>query len=162
MGFWDRFKTGNSGANGRTPDPPPAASPAEPHQATDVPSPAAPPAVPATEPRMATDLGDALTAYWRSGKWWGSAAFVKWLVDNGHMSEATYALHQIMKMPHIPNDVRRELLRQDKRLQALERRPQQQPPLPRSDAVAGEHPHRPSSASTPSGTVSEPADDLRS
>jgi len=110
---------------------------------------------------MATDLGDALTAYWRSGKWWGSAAFVKWLIDNGHMSEATYALHLVMKGPRIPKDVRQELLRQDKRLQALEGRSQQQPPLPHSDAGAGKPPQQASSTSATSGTASEPADDLR-
>jgi len=161
MGFWDRFKTGNPSANGRIPDPSPAAAPAEPHQAPEVPSPVALSAVPVTEPRMATDLGDALTAYWRSGQWWGGPQFIIWLISNGHMSEAAYALQEVMKIERTPHRQRRILLSQAKRLQALERRPQQQPPLPHSEAGVGEPPPHSSSISAASGTASEPADDLR-
>ncbi|WP_449064031.1 hypothetical protein [Planomonospora algeriensis] len=47
------------------------------------------------DPRMATDLGDALTAYWRSGKWWGSPDFIRWLVDTGQLAKADYALRAL-------------------------------------------------------------------
>ncbi|WP_433357960.1 hypothetical protein ACQP25_45260 (plasmid) [Microtetraspora malaysiensis] len=48
---------------------------------------------------MATDLGDALTAYWRKGKWFGSDSLITWMIDHGHLSEAAYALQEINKVP---------------------------------------------------------------
>ncbi|MEV4375998.1 hypothetical protein [Streptosporangium sp. NPDC049644] len=65
------------------------------------------------------------------------------------MSEAAYALREVMQIKRMPDKQRRILLRQARRLQALERQSQEQPTLP------------PSSASTAaSGTDSEPAGDL--
>ncbi|MBB4942828.1 hypothetical protein FHR32_007228 [Streptosporangium album] len=94
---------------------------------------------------MATDLGDALTAYWRSGKWWGSDAFIKWLIDNGHMSEAAYALREVMKVPPPRKKTLQALRRQSRRLEALargaEERPTLQPPDSLSAQRSGE-PHR--------------------
>uniref|UniRef100_UPI003F494162 hypothetical protein n=1 Tax=Streptosporangium sp. CA-256172 TaxID=3240076 RepID=UPI003F494162 len=110
---------------------------------------------------MATDLGDALTAYWRSEQWWGGPQFITWLINNGHMSEAAYAVREVMKIERMPPRQRRIVLGQAKRLQALERRPPQQPSLPHSDAGAGGPSPQPSSASTTSGTAAEPSDDLR-
>lgn len=82
-GFWSRFKTrANGSANGTSPEPP-----------TDIPN---------TEPRMATDLGGALTAYWRNGQWFGSDPLIKWMIDHGHLSEAAYALEQVMNAPALP------------------------------------------------------------
>ncbi|MEV6868089.1 hypothetical protein AB0M44_44805 [Streptosporangium subroseum] len=108
---------------------------------------------------MATDLGDALTAYWRSGEWWGSPELIIWLINNGHMSEAEYALREVMQVKRIPDKRRQLLLRQGRRLQALERRAQQQPMLPPADALPDEHLDRPSSnASTAaSGAAAEPS-----
>ncbi|MEU0480172.1 hypothetical protein ABZ260_13445 [Streptosporangium sp. NPDC006013] len=77
------------------------------------------------------------------------------------MPEAAYALREVMQIKRMPDEQRRILLGQARRLQALERQPQEQLTLPRSDAVASEHPEQPSSASTAaSGTASEPAGDL--
>jgi hypothetical protein len=41
---------------------------------------------------MATDLGDALTAYCRTGAWWGPLGFADWLVKTGQLAEARYIL----------------------------------------------------------------------
>lgn len=78
-----------------------------------------PSAITRIEPRMATDLGDALTAYWRSGQWWGSDHLIRWLIDHGHMSEAAYALGEVMHGPHIPEGTRRQLRRYEGRLKTL-------------------------------------------
>ncbi|MEV6867459.1 hypothetical protein AB0M44_41520 [Streptosporangium subroseum] len=106
---------------------------------------------------MATDLGDALTAYWRSGEWWGSPELIIWLINNGHMSEAAYALQEVMRVKRIPDKRRQLLLRQGRRLQALERRAQEQSTLPPPDALPSGHlGSPPSSTSTAtSGAASE-------
>ncbi|MEQ4725002.1 hypothetical protein [Nonomuraea sp. B19D2] len=58
---------------------------------------------------MATDLGDALTAYWRNGRWFGSDAIITWMIDHGHLSEAAYALDQVMKVPGLKPKVMQRL-----------------------------------------------------
>jgi hypothetical protein len=101
-GFWSRFTTkANGSVNGTAPDPPPD--------------------IPHTEPRMATDLGDALTAYWRNGQWFGSDALIKWMIDHGHLSEAAYALEQVMKAPRLAPRVRQRLTKCAKDLDAVMR-----------------------------------------
>lgn len=77
------------------------------------------PAVPHVDPRMATDLGDALTAYWRSGCWWGCENFIRWLIKHGHLSEAAYALQEVMKVPNLPEDTRKVLQGQARKLERL-------------------------------------------
>lgn len=99
MGFRAWFTAGRGSVNGHVPVPPHLESPSVEPPAVEL-----PPAVPRTEPRMATDLGDALTAYWRSGEWWGGLQFVRWLINNGHMSEAEYALREVLKVPTLPLD----------------------------------------------------------
>ncbi|MET9069449.1 hypothetical protein [Streptosporangium sandarakinum] len=115
MARWPWFNRERADLNGHTPPAMPAT-----------------PALPATEPRMATDLGDALTAYWRSGKWWGSAEFVRWLITHGHLSEAAYALRHLLKL-NLPKDVHRDLCGQERRLQALTPGRQQPDPPPAGD-----------------------------
>lgn len=78
-----------------------------------------PPAVPPVEPRMATDLGDALTAYWRNGRWWGCEDFIRWLINHGHLSEAAYALREVLKVPSLPEDTRKVLQGHARRLERL-------------------------------------------
>ncbi|MEU0487341.1 hypothetical protein ABZ260_50370 [Streptosporangium sp. NPDC006013] len=111
---------------------------------------------------MSTDLGDALTAYWRSGIWWGGPGLIAWMINNGHMSEAAYALDEVLKVPSLPEKQRRALLGQRKRLEALERRAQEKPTLHRPDTPSSEQPGQPpsSTATATSGAPPEPAGDL--
>ena len=79
--------------------------------------------------RLATDLGDALVAYWRKGRWWGwDDQFIAWLIDNGHIAEAAYALQIIRKAR---GNYTREAL---ERLAKLERLIAQQPLTTRMDS----------------------------
>jgi hypothetical protein len=78
------------------------------------------------------------------------------------MSEAAYALGEVMKVTRMPEKQRRVLLRQGKRLQALERRAQERPTLHQPDTPSSEQPgqHPSSTTTATSGAPPEPAGDL--
>ncbi|MFG1697157.1 hypothetical protein [Nonomuraea sp. NPDC049309] len=102
-GIWARFKTKTSsrGINGDSPDPPPEIS--------------------APERRMATDLGDALTAYWRNGNWFGTDELIYWMIDHGHLSEAAYVLDQVMDAPGLSAKAQERLGKCVRRLEKAKR-----------------------------------------
>ncbi|MER6946029.1 hypothetical protein ABT294_18555 [Nonomuraea sp. NPDC000554] len=82
---------------------------------------------------MATDLGDALTAYWRNGRWWGSDDFIRWLINHGHLSEAAFALDQVMQVPRLNKETRATLRRLERKLEErLREKPMLTPPVSRS------------------------------
>ncbi|MFI7028399.1 hypothetical protein ACIBK1_06790 [Microbispora rosea] len=89
-----------------------------------------PPAVPADEPRMATELGDALTAYWRTGHWFGSDSFIAWLIKHGHISEAEFALTEVMLVAPRNKDVWTDLRRLERNLKKLTGQADQRPDAP--------------------------------
>ncbi|MER7503162.1 hypothetical protein AB0L05_22920 [Nonomuraea pusilla] len=70
--------------------------------------------------RTATDLGFALVAYWRSGEWWGCDHFIGWLIKNGHVSEADFALRQVLAVQRLPGDTKSQLLSKQRRLEGYD------------------------------------------